>query len=133
MNFVSLLAKTNTCDINIDPIVPGTIRTVVTILKIAIPIILIIFGMLDLAKAVMANDDKEMKEAQKKLIHRIIYAVVIFFVVALVQFVFRKLAEAGKSSTEEKVNGNNISACISCFISDGNACSSTNNNSGSED
>ena len=37
-------------------------------------IILIIFGMLDLAKAVMANDDKEMKEAQKKLIKRIVYA-----------------------------------------------------------
>ena len=111
-----------TCSISIDPIVPGTIRLFVSILKLAIPIILIIFGILDLAKAVMANDDKEMKEAQKKLIHRIVYAVVIFFVVALVQFVFSQLAKADNGSGNN-VDKNNTAACISCFISDEAQCS----------
>ena len=94
----------------IDEIIPGTINIFVTILKIAIPIILIIFGMLDLAKAVMANDDKEMKEAQKKLIKRIVYAVVVFFVIALVQFVFGRLNSAN--------GGNDTGAvgCIDCFV-----------------
>lgn len=121
MNLFSMLE----CSIDIDPIVPGTIRTVVTVLKIAIPIILVIFGMLDIAKAVMANDDKEMKEAQKKLIHRIIYAVVVFFIVALVQFVFARLAKA--DSNQDNLGGevggnNNISQCISCFISSDATC-----------
>ena len=94
----------------IDAIIPGTIHIFVNILKIAIPIILIIFGMLDLAKAVMANDDKEMKEAQKKLIHRIVYAVVVFFVVALVQFVFGRLDSANGG------NDTGAKGCINCFI-----------------
>lgn len=114
------LFNTLTCSIDIDPIVPGTIRTVVTVLKIAIPIILIIFGMLDIAKAVMANDDKEMKEAQKKLIHRIIYAVVVFFIIALVQFIFARLAKADSSGNN--VDSSNIPECIACFISDGSHC-----------
>ena len=94
----------------IDSIIPGFISMFITILKIAIPIILIIFGMLDIAKAVMANEEKEMKEAQKKLIHRIVYAVVVFFVIALVQFVFGRLDAAN--------DGNKTGAtdCINCFI-----------------
>ena len=115
----------NMCSIDIDPIVPGTIRLFVSILKLAIPIILIIFGILDLAKAVMANDDKEMKEAQKKLIHRIVYAVVVFFVVALVQFVFGRLASAD-TGADKNIDENDTSACISCFISDKKYCYNAN-------
>ena len=109
MNLVNFLADVKCGGMTVDQIIPGTVSTVVTILKIAVPIILIVLGMIDLAKAVMANEEKEMKEAQKKLVKRIVYAVLIFFVVALVQFVFARLDEA---------NGNKINAtsCINCFI-----------------
>jgi len=87
-----------TCgNITIDEIVPDTVSTIVTILKIAIPIILIVLGLLDLGKAVMANEEKEMKEAQGRFIKRCIYAVLVFFVVAIVQFVFKALAPDGES------------------------------------
>lgn len=108
-----------TCNIDIDPIVPGTVRIFVTTLKIVVPIVLVVLGMLDMAKAVMSNDEKEMKEAQKTLIKRVIYAVVIFFIVALVQFVFGRLAEADKS---DNIDEQHTPACISCFISDKDAC-----------
>lgn len=102
------------CNIKIDAIVPNTISTVIDILKLVIPILLIIFGMLDLAKAVMSNDEKEMKGAQGKLIKRCIYAVAVFFIVALVQFIFGALAEADtENNTVDK--GNTI-GCIDCFI-----------------
>lgn len=102
------------CNLDIDLIVPNVIAFVITMIKIIVPIVLIIFGMLDLFKAVIANDDKEMKEAQKKLIHRIIYAVIVFFVIALVQFVFASLA---KQDTENgNVDGDRIYGCIDCFI-----------------
>ncbi len=116
MNLVNLLA----CSIDIDPIVPGTIRTFVTILKIAIPIILVVLGLLDLSKAVVANEEKEMKEAQKRLIKRIIYAVLVFFVVAIVQFVFGALADA--DSKNANVDKGNINSCVSCFISKASDC-----------
>ena len=64
------------------------IGIIINISKIVIPIIIIILATLDLGKAVMAGDDKEIKEAQKMLIKRIIYGVVIFFVTTLVQAVF---------------------------------------------
>ena len=76
--------------------------------------------MLDMAKAVMANEEKEMKEAQKKLIKRIIYAVIIFFIVALVQFVFGRLAKADTNGGN--VDKNDTAACISCFISSADSC-----------
>lgn len=110
MNMVYLLRDVSCGAITIDAIVPNTISLFVTILKIAIPIILIILGMLDMAKAVMANEEKEMKEAQKKLIKRLIYAVVIFFIVALVQFLFKQLDNANGG---ESVGA---SSCINCFI-----------------
>lgn len=89
-----------------DEIIPNTVHTVITIFKIAIPVLLIIFGILDLGKAVISNDEKEIKGAQGKFIKRCIYAVAVFFVVALVQFVFANL-----DSGEE----DNISSCINCF------------------
>ena len=105
------------CSIEIEPIVPAFTHLIVSMVKVIIPIILIAFGMIDLAKAVMSNDDKVMKEAQTKLIKRIIYAVIIFFVVAIVQFVFSTLAQAGSDANDQTtVDGNDISGCINCFI-----------------
>ena len=105
------------CSIEIDPIVPNFTSALVGVVKILIPIVLIAYGMIDLAKAVMSNDDKVMKEAQNKLIHRIIYAVIIFFVVAIVQLIFGMLAGAGgKTNTYDKKDKNDITACINWFI-----------------
>ena len=87
------------------------ISLVVTALKIFIPIILVIFGMIDLAKAVMSNDEKEMKGAQTKLIKRVIYAVAVFLVFSIVQILVGVLANTGADDT-----GNNAAGCLSCFI-----------------
>ena len=91
----------------IDAIVPNTVHMIVTLIQIAIPIILILFGMLDLGKAVMANEEKEMKESQKRLIKRILYAVLVFFVIAIVKWIFAAI---------DTNNGDDIKNCINCFI-----------------
>lgn len=57
---------------------------VLYVFKIVIPILLIIFGMLDLGKAVVASDDKEIKNATTKLAKRAVAAVVIFFIPLLI-------------------------------------------------
>ncbi len=95
---------------SIDYIVPGTISTVITIIKIGIPILLIIFGMIDLGKAVMSNDEKEMKSSQTRLIKRILYAVIVFFIVAIVQWIFQ-IVDA--DVVEEK---GGTKSCLNCFI-----------------
>ena len=68
---------------------------VIPLIQIGIPIILIVLGMLDLGKAVMASKEDEIKSAQKLLIKRAIYAVAIFFVVFVVQVVFGLIDNSG--------------------------------------
>lgn len=71
---------------------------IIPIFQIGIPIILIILGMLDLGKAVIASKEDEIKSAQKLLIKRVIYAVAIFFVVLIVQVVFNVVASSGSGA-----------------------------------
>lgn len=110
------------CTIGIDMIVPAFTKGLVDIVKVAIPILLVAYGMIDLAKAVMSNDEKVMKESQSRFIKRIIYAVIIFFIVAIVQLIFGMLADASENSKDGQISKNNISACIACFISDNSKC-----------
>lgn len=90
-------------------VIPALTSTVVTIVQWVIPVILIVLGMIDLGKAVTSNDEKQMKEAQKTLIKRVIYAVLVLFIVAIVRFVFSALAPTDESKTK-------VSGCINCFI-----------------
>lgn len=62
-------------------------RGVFPVIQIGIPILLILMGTIDLGKAVMSNDDKEIKGATGKLIKRAIAAVAVFFVVTIVSVV----------------------------------------------
>ena len=63
------------------------LKNIVTLLQWGIPMVLILFGMLDLGKAVIAGKEDEMKKAQGTLIKRVIYAVAVFLVVTIVTFV----------------------------------------------
>lgn len=71
------------------------------LVQIGIPIVLIVMGTIDLGKAVISSDDKEVKAAQGRLIKRILYAAVIFFMTVIVSLVFNIVAQAN----DEKVEG----------------------------
>lgn len=62
-------------------------KLILKILQIAVPVGLILFGTIDMAKAVIAGDEKKMKEAQKPFIKRIISAVIVFLIPYIVQVV----------------------------------------------
>ena len=100
----------------IDEVLPNTISSVVNIIKIIVPIFLIVFGMLDMGKAVMSNDEKVMKEAQGKLIKRVIYAIIVFFVVAIVQFLVSLLSKNGAEGTGILGDEGCKHTCIDCFV-----------------
>ena len=75
------------------------------ILQIGIPIILIVLGMIDLGKAVMAGKEDEMKKAQSALLKRCIYAVAVFFVVTIVTLIFNLFATSGATKGDNKIEG----------------------------
>lgn len=83
------------------------VSNIVTIIKIGVPIILIVMGMIDLGKAVSSQKDDEIKKGQKTLISRCIAAGIVFFVVAIVQLLFGIVAGGEDES---------IWKCISSFV-----------------
>ena len=74
----------NLCGL-IDNDLAGLIHTVIVILKFGVPLLLIIFGMLDFAKGVIASKEDEIKKGQQVFIKRLISAIILFFVVTIVQ------------------------------------------------
>jgi len=62
---------------------------VLWVFKIVIPILIILFGMIDLGKAVVASKDDEIKKAIKSLAMRAVAGIVIFFIPTLVSTIFK--------------------------------------------
>ena len=67
--------------------VMNLVKKILRLVQIIVPIALILFGTFDMAKAVIAGDEKKMKEAQKPFIKRIVYAVIAFLVPFIVNLV----------------------------------------------
>ena len=108
----------------IDASIVDLIHTIILVLQIAVPILLVVFGMLDLMKAVIAQKEHEIKKGQQTFIKRLVAAIIFFFVIAIVKFAISAIS---------KDNGDIIS-CMNCFIEGSKSTScqvatTTNNNS----
>ncbi len=88
---------------------------VLLVFKIVIPIIIIIFGAIDLGKAVVASKDDEIKKSVKSLAIRAVAGVIIFFVPTLVGLVFKMVGSFKDVKTE-------FDACSLCITKPG-SCS----------
>ena len=73
----------------------GILKTVLKIMQIGIPVLLIIFGTIDLGKAVISSKEDEVKKAKKSLLNRFLYAVLVFCVVWIVQIVMGAISKIG--------------------------------------
>lgn len=82
-------------------------HSIILIIQIAVPVILVIFGMMDLMKGLMAQKEDEIKKGQQTFIKRLVAAAIIFFVVAIVKLVFTFVAD--------DKDGNMLN-CANCFI-----------------
>ncbi len=72
----------------VDPQLFRIVGTIITAIQIGVPLLLIIFGMLDLGKAVMAQKEDEIKKGQQTFIKRLLAAAIVFFVIFIVKLVF---------------------------------------------
>ena len=67
----------------------GIVHYVYLGIIVVVPIILIIVGMLDLAKAVAEKDENKVKSAQQLLIKKAIAAALVFLIPTLVSLIIR--------------------------------------------
>ena len=79
----------------------------VLIIKIVIPLLLIIFGMIDLGKAVIASKDDAIKSSVSSLVKRFIAAIAIFFVPTLVSAVFNMIGITADDTKDYNI-------CVQC-------------------
>ena len=59
--------------------------TILNYIKVIGPILVVLLSAIDFVKAVFSSDDKAIKEAQSKLIIRLIAAIALFLVPTLIQ------------------------------------------------
>lgn len=109
---------------NIPAKVPEVFSLLILLLQIGVPIILVIYGMIDLSKGVMAQKEDEIKKGQQVFIKRIIAGALVFFIVALVKLLVGVVG--GDSS-----NKTGIVSCINCFLN-GECVTATNSGDGGE-
>ena len=92
-----------------------TIGWVFFILKIVVPIILIVMGSIDLAKAVVASKDDEIKKAVGSLVKRAVLGVLIFFIPTILNFVVELIG--GDDIYDE--NSGTFGRCTYCMLNPG--------------
>ena len=105
---------------NFSGMIPYVVSTIVLLIKIVVPVLLVIFGSIDFLKAVVAQKDDEIKKGQQTFIKRLIAAVIVFFVVQVVQLII----SFASGDDDSVVN------CFNCFVN-GDGCKATSTTSSS--
>jgi len=90
------------------------IGIVLWIFKVVIPIIIVIYGMIDLGKAVMASKDDEIKKALKQLMYRLAAGVLIFFIPTFIMFIFELISDFNNIMTATEFD-----VCKTCILNPG--------------
>lgn len=91
---------------------------VLLVFKIVIPLLLIILGMLDLGKAVIASKDDEIKKSIVSLVKRAIAAVVIFLLPTIVSFLIGIVGGLNKDKNLQ----DDYEVCRKCIVNPNNDC-----------
>lgn len=87
--------------------IPKVVSIAYTIIQIAIPVILVVMGTLDLFKGITAQKEDEMKKGQQMFVKRLIAAALIFFVFVIVKVIISFVADGSSVAIME---------CAECFI-----------------
>lgn len=98
----------NFCDETSTKRVLSLVGNIIIIAKVLVPLIIILIGSIDLFKAVMAKDDKELMTSIKSLGLRLLLGVFIFFVPTIVDVAFDLVND-----------GHNDNQCVKCVLNPG--------------
>lgn len=87
--------------------------TFIYIMKVLIPVVIIVLGSVDLFKAFLSGDEKDVSTATQSLIKRFVIGIVIFFVPTVIKTIFNIV----DGSKEDKTSGWIFdSECYNCLF-----------------
>ena len=104
---VPVYADVTCAGVTIDQKIPDVVHTIILLIQIVVPILLVIFGMMDLMKGVMAQKEDEIKKGLQTFIKRLIVAAIVFFVIAIVKMLISFVADDEDGS---------LTNCFNCFV-----------------
>ena len=111
MELINLLAA---CPFDVPSGISKLVHLIIVIIQVVVPILLIIWGMLDFAKAVIGGDEDKVKAGQKIFIKRLIAAILVFLIVTIVQLLINAVASIGADDAGE--DANSVWQCASDII-----------------
>lgn len=86
---------------------------ILLVFKIAIPLLIIAFGIFDFGKAVIAEKEDEIKKQTKRLLYRVVAGIIIFLIPNLVLWIFTAFVDEYEKESE------NFKICETCFLHPG--------------
>ncbi len=113
MELINILADANSACAQIPSGIFNLTSLVIMAIQVIVPILLIIWGMIDFVKAVIGGDENKIKDAQKVFIRRIIAAVLVFLMVTIVKLVINLVGQIGGEDVE---NTDSLWNCVDQFI-----------------
>lgn len=94
----------------------NVVATIIKAIKIVVPILLIIWGMLDFAKSVVAKKEEDIKKYQKAFVSRLISALVVFLIIFIVQLAVNLVSGVEDQSNPDGQTVSDIWSCSKKFI-----------------
>lgn len=117
MFYILDVADSTLCEgILVPNVLFNVVSTIITGIKIVVPILLIIWGMLDFAKSVVAKKEEDIKKYQKAFVSRLISALVVFLIVFVVQLAVNLVSSVEDTVNEEGTTVSDIWSCSKKFI-----------------
>ena len=105
----------------------NVVSTIIKVIRIAVPILLIIFGMIDFAKSVIAKSEDNIKKYRKQFIARVISAIIVFLIVHFVQLTVSLVSSVEDTTNENGQTVSDVWSCSKKFINGIDASTSDNN------
>ena len=94
--------------------IPQLTSEVFTLLLIAVPLLLVIMGTIDLYKGITADKEDEIVKGRKLFIKRLIIGAIVFLIMGITKLVI--------SVIDNSSNSSRIINCVDCFISGPDKC-----------
>lgn len=116
INVLDEIALTETECFTGGPMIPNGLYNIISdaifLIQIVVPMLLIIWGMIDFAKGVASNDDDKIKAGQRSFVKRLIAGIIVLFVVAGTKLVINVTASLDNSDAVDE----NLWDCAVKFI-----------------
>ena len=97
---------------------PKVISIFYNVLQVAVPILLVIMGSIDLTKGITAGKEDEMKKGQQLFIKRLIAGVLVFLVFIVVKLLISLVGNDEKTDNKAV----RMMQCTECFIKNNDSC-----------